>query len=157
MLNSAVSEFRRQLEYKVEAAGGCVVAVDPAYTSQTCCQCGCVDAANRRSQSEFCCVACNHEDNADCNAAKNILNQGRGMCSPNRPRKRPTRVENRKTKVASASLANSSKRETHPISVLVSDDLNVSKSVVSQRVTADQDGDGTEMRCVRRIGLRGLR
>ncbi len=137
MLNSAVSEFRRQLEYKVEAAGGCVVAVDPAYTSQTCCQCGCVDPANRRTQSEFCCVACDHKDNADCNAAKNILNQGRGMCAPNRPRKRPTRVENRKTKMASASLANSSKRETHPISVLVSEDPKVSRSVVSQRDTGD--------------------
>lgn len=119
MLNSAVSEFRRQLTYKAEACGGTVQVVDPAYTSQTCCQCGHVAADNRPSQASFCCTSCGHSENADTNAAKNILKKGRGMCAPNPPRKRQTRVENCKTEVAPVTAAISEKRETHPISVRV--------------------------------------
>ena len=65
--------FRSLLTYKVEARGGMVVAVDPKNTSRTCFVCGHVDAENRRSQAEFRCVQCGHEDNADTNAARNIL------------------------------------------------------------------------------------
>ena len=137
MLNSAASEFRRQLTYKSEAVRGCVLAVGPAYTSQTCCKCGSVDPGNRLTQSDFECVTCGHRDNADCNAAKNILSKGRGMCAPNRPRKRSTCVENRKTKVTSVSLANSAKRETHPISVPFSDTPEESNPVTPQQVAAD--------------------
>lgn len=76
ILDAAWSEFRRQLAYKCEAAGGAVVAVPAAYTSQTCSCCGHVDPANRRSQAEFRCVACGHTLNADVNAARNILARG---------------------------------------------------------------------------------
>jgi putative transposase len=80
-LNRAISdqgwaEFRRQLEYKCAARGGAVVPVNPAYTSQTCSRCGCVDAYNRRTQALFACLACRYSENADINAAKNILAAG---------------------------------------------------------------------------------
>ncbi len=55
-----------------------VVKVSPAYTSRTCHACGHVDAANRKSQSVFECVKCTHRDNADINAALNILAFGNG-------------------------------------------------------------------------------
>ena len=73
LLNQGLYEFRRQLEYKAEKYYGKVIAVDPAYTSQTCNCCGHVSKENRKSQSVFKCVSCGHEDNADVNAAKNIL------------------------------------------------------------------------------------
>ena len=55
-----------------------LIEVDPAYTSQTCRACGHVAAESRRSQSEFECVACGHQGNADVNAALNILARGTG-------------------------------------------------------------------------------
>jgi putative transposase len=64
--------FKGVLEYKTN-----VIKVDPKYTSQTCSECGSVDAASRISQSEFVCTHCGYMSNADVNAAKNIL--GRGM------------------------------------------------------------------------------
>ena len=65
------------LSYKAESAGRIVVTVDPRYTSQTCGECGHVDAGNRVNQAEFCCLACGHSDHADVNAARNILRAGR--------------------------------------------------------------------------------
>lgn len=76
ILDQGWAEFRRQLEYKCAARGGAVVPVNPAYTSQTCSHCGCVDADNRRTQAIFACLACGHSENADVNAAKNILAAG---------------------------------------------------------------------------------
>ncbi|MFA5299626.1 MAG: transposase, partial [Lutibacter sp.] len=64
--------FRDMLSYKTN-----VIRVDPKYTSQTCSECGSVDAESRNSQSEFVCTHCGYKCNADVNAAKNIL--GRGM------------------------------------------------------------------------------
>jgi putative transposase len=77
ILDQGWAEFRRQLEYKCAARGGAVVPVNPAYTSQTCSRCGCVDKANRRAQALFACLACGHTENADANAAHNILAAGR--------------------------------------------------------------------------------
>ncbi|MFD1731945.1 zinc ribbon domain-containing protein [Deinococcus malanensis] len=45
----------------------------PRYTSQRCNACGHTCRENRASQSRFRCVACGHMDNADLNAARNIL------------------------------------------------------------------------------------
>ena len=61
------------LNYKME-----IRKVSPAYTSQTCHQCGHVAKGNRPSQSEFKCAACGHADDADVNAALNILASGNG-------------------------------------------------------------------------------
>ena len=68
--------FRMKLEYKAKLAGKYCVAVNPAYTSQTCSCCGHVDKHSRKSQSEFECVRCGFSANADLNAAINIHNVG---------------------------------------------------------------------------------
>lgn len=61
---------------KAEEAGCCVVLIDPHYTSQTCSSCGHVDKDNRKTQAKFVCLKCGHSENADVNAAKNILGLG---------------------------------------------------------------------------------
>lgn len=76
ILDAAWGEFRRQLEYKLAARGGQVVAVNPAYTSRTCIVCSHEAAENRRTQSVFACVACGHTEHADVHASKNILAAG---------------------------------------------------------------------------------
>ncbi|MFT8827447.1 MAG: transposase [Acetobacter syzygii] len=65
--------FRTLLGYKLADRGGKLVEVPAAYTSQTCSVCGSVDHASRVSQAHFICTACGHTENADINAAKNIL------------------------------------------------------------------------------------
>jgi hypothetical protein len=47
--------------------------VNPAYTSQTCHNCGHTDSESRESQARFRCTRCSHECHADVNAATNIL------------------------------------------------------------------------------------
>ena len=44
----------------------------PAHSSQTCSQCGVVDPKSRKSQAQFLCTSCGHEDNADVNASRVI-------------------------------------------------------------------------------------
>ncbi|MCY4013413.1 MAG: transposase [Gammaproteobacteria bacterium] len=66
--------MRAKLKYKCAT----VVAVNPAYTSQTCAECGHAARANRPSQSEFECASCGHKANADVNAARNIMASGIG-------------------------------------------------------------------------------
>lgn len=93
ILDAAWAEFRRQLEYKTAALGGRVVAIDPAFTSQRCSECGHVDKGNRRTQSAFICLACGHAENADMNAAKNILAAGHAAtaCGEDVRRAKPAR------------------------------------------------------------------
>ncbi|WP_432070360.1 RNA-guided endonuclease InsQ/TnpB family protein [Streptomyces sp. AA1529] len=52
-----------------------LVKVHPAYTSQRCSACGFATGGNRESQSAFVCkaVGCGYRQNADVNAARNIL------------------------------------------------------------------------------------
>jgi putative transposase len=76
ILDQGWGEFRRQLEYKQEWLGGWLLTVPAHHTSQTCSVCGHVAKENRKSQAEFHCVACGHENNADVNAATNILKRG---------------------------------------------------------------------------------
>jgi transposase len=49
--------------------------VNPFMTSQTCSNCGFTEKKNRLSQNEFVCLNCGYSNNADINAAKNILNR----------------------------------------------------------------------------------
>ena len=55
--------------------------VDPKYTSQRCSvkSCGHKAKENRENQAKFLCKKCGHEENADINAAKNILAAGRAV------------------------------------------------------------------------------
>ena len=52
-----------------------VVSVRAAYTSQRCSRCDHTDRRNRKGKA-FACIACGHEDEADINAANNILADG---------------------------------------------------------------------------------
>lgn len=72
ILNVGWHQIEEMLTYKAAR----VVRVNPAYTSQTCASCGTVDSRSRESQARFVCTACGHRDNADRNAAVNILNRG---------------------------------------------------------------------------------
>lgn len=65
-----------RLEHKARYNGSKIIKVNPAFTSQTCNVCGHVAAESRESQARFRCVACKHQDNADVNAATNILAAG---------------------------------------------------------------------------------
>ncbi len=73
ILDAAPSMFLDKLEYKAAWQGKTFVKVNPKHSSQTCSSCGHVDKNNRRSQAIFVCTSCGHQDNADVNAAKNIL------------------------------------------------------------------------------------
>lgn len=70
--NWAFAQLRLFISYKAQREGVRVLTVDPRYTSQRCNRCGHTERANRRTQSDFCCVACDHTSPADINAAKNI-------------------------------------------------------------------------------------
>lgn len=76
MMDASLGEFRRMLEYKARLYGSKVIVVPPHHTSQRCSECGYVSADNRISQSQFHCLSCDHEVNADLNAAINILVAG---------------------------------------------------------------------------------
>lgn len=79
LLDQGWGEFRRQLEYKQLWQGGIVIAVAPRNTSRMCAKCGHTDAGNRTAQEKFKCVACGEAENADLNAARNILAAGRAV------------------------------------------------------------------------------
>jgi len=72
MLDTALGELRRNLEYKC----GRLVEVNPAYTSQRCSECGHTDKENRKTQARFRCVSCGYMSSADTNAAMNIRRLG---------------------------------------------------------------------------------
>lgn len=87
ILEQGWHQFETLLTYKLEAAGGRLVKVNPAYTSQTCCACGSISGEHRESQAVFHCADCGHSAHADTNAALNILRAGkqpasRGLLSP---------------------------------------------------------------------------
>lgn len=65
-------QLRQFVSYKARRVGVPVVFVDPAYTSQTCPTCGCVDKKNRPDQSTFSCIACGYAGFADYIASVNI-------------------------------------------------------------------------------------
>lgn len=79
-LNSAIldqgwGEIKRQLKYKAMYGGGQVVEVSAIHTSQTCNVCKHIAKENRK-RAVFICISCGHKDNADINAAKNIMAVG---------------------------------------------------------------------------------
>ena len=95
ILATGWGQLIQMLEYKADE----VIRVNPRNTSRRCFECGHTDKRNRKSQSKFRCVACNHSDNADANAALNIAYLGykalgtgaagrRGPCPLGRPKTR---------------------------------------------------------------------
>jgi putative transposase len=73
ILDCGWAEWFKQLSYKAAEAGRIFIAVNPRYTSQTCAECGFVHEDNRKTQADFVCLSCGYMDNADHNAAVNIL------------------------------------------------------------------------------------
>lgn len=67
----AYQHLAHRLERLGQAKGFRVFFVNPAYTSQKCPLCGCVNKRNRSGDS-FVCVQCGHQDHADTNGAINI-------------------------------------------------------------------------------------
>ena len=67
-----ISDYKNIMERLCQKKHLSFSTVQPEYTSQRCPNCGCVHKSNRKSQSEFKCVECGHEDNADANASVNI-------------------------------------------------------------------------------------
>ena len=92
ILNVSMYKIREQLEYKSEKSGTTVKAVDPKYTSQTCFMCGHKSASNRKKQDKFICEKCNHQENADVNAAQNILKLGKPSAGVLARRKSPSKA-----------------------------------------------------------------
>jgi putative transposase len=83
-LNKAIreqgwGEFRRQLEYKTRWRGGLLIVVPARNTSLSCSKCSYISRENRKSQARFECGQCGHTENADLNAARNILSAGRAV------------------------------------------------------------------------------
>src|SRR5580698_1555815 len=76
ILDQGWYEFRRQLEYKLRWNGGRLVVVSPRGTSTTCLRCRRSAKENRLSQSQFRCVRCGFEENADLVGAVNVLRAG---------------------------------------------------------------------------------
>ena len=71
----AFGQLRQFIDYKAQLNGISTFVVDPRNTSKQCSECGHIDKANRKTQSEFVCVACGRAENADINAAKNIASR----------------------------------------------------------------------------------
>ena len=68
----------------LECKANQLIAVIPSYTSQTCNACAVAEPGSRCSQAEIRCVACGHVQNADINAARNILASGAGATARRR-------------------------------------------------------------------------
>lgn len=75
IMDASWNQFRQFLTYKAAEAGRKLGLANPAYTTQTCSQCG------HREKKELwdrthCCLACGYSANRDYNAAQNILALG---------------------------------------------------------------------------------
>lgn len=66
-------QLEQFLTYKANALGKHIKHVHPAYTSQTCSNCGRVDKTQRNKNTYKC--VCGHKQHADINAAINIKNK----------------------------------------------------------------------------------
>ena len=95
ILDQGGFEFRRQLEYKRAWNGGMLVAVPPHNTSKTCPSCGHVSADNRKTQVQFLCMRCGHEDNADVVGAIHVLRAGQARlaCGEDVSRAKPAKAQ----------------------------------------------------------------
>lgn len=70
------------LRYKLAWAGGNLVEVSAAYSSQECFACEHVSAKSRKTQAEFVCVACGVREHADLNAARVLLRRANRSVLP---------------------------------------------------------------------------
>jgi len=68
--------FINMLTYKAESASGRVIKVNPKNTSKTCYECGAIKKDLSLRDRVFTCDYCDHVEDRDINAAKNILLRG---------------------------------------------------------------------------------
>ncbi|CAM4105666.1 hypothetical protein NOGI109294_25180 [Nocardiopsis gilva] len=80
----AFARLGQFITYKARRAGVPLVFVDPAYTSQTCAECGHVDKRNRVDQGTFICRGCRVVAHADRNASHNISHRGEAVWNAGR-------------------------------------------------------------------------
>jgi len=80
--NVGLGKLTKYICDKAESAGRKIVKVNPAYTSQTCSDCGFCDNKNR-SGEKFECLNCGIKKHADINAACNVLSKGLEEASKN--------------------------------------------------------------------------
>ncbi|MFE2733390.1 RNA-guided endonuclease InsQ/TnpB family protein [Streptomyces sp. NPDC059349] len=85
----AFAQLGQFIAYKARRAGVPVVFVDPAYTSQQCCECGHIDKKNRASQARFTCRNCGVVAHADRNASHNIARKGQAVWTAGRESRVP--------------------------------------------------------------------
>ena len=85
----AFAQLADFIVYKARRAGVPVVFVDPAYTSQQCCECGHIDKKNRASQALFTCRNCGVVAHADRNASHNIARKGDAVWTAGRESRVP--------------------------------------------------------------------
>lgn len=80
VMDAALGEFRRQLEYKTTRAGKTLVVIDRWYpSSKTCSACGHLLEKLSLSTRAWTCPGCRTRHDRDINAAKNILAAGRAV------------------------------------------------------------------------------
>nr|WP_245755614.1 transposase [Actinopolyspora alba] len=83
VMDAALGEFRRQLEYKTTRAGKTLAVVDRWYpSSKTCSACGHLLPSLTLSTRAWTCPDCGTRHDRDHNAAKNILAAGRAVAGP---------------------------------------------------------------------------
>ncbi|MEU1200335.1 transposase [Streptomyces sp. NPDC005813] len=85
----AFAQLADFIVYKAKRAGVPLVFVDPAYTSQTCAECGHVDKRNRVDQGLFICRGCGVVAHADRNASRNIATRGAAVWTAGRESRVP--------------------------------------------------------------------
>lgn len=79
ILDVAPGALRIRLGVKLAATGGMLLLVPAAHTSQRCNACGHVEAGNRPTRDTFSCLKCQHSEDADLNAARNIRDRAKGL------------------------------------------------------------------------------
>jgi IS605 OrfB family transposase len=73
----AFYQLRQMIEYKAKRNQSTVIAVDPAYTSQTCPKCGHTEKENRNKKKHlFQCKTCGYTSNDDRIGAMNLHQKG---------------------------------------------------------------------------------
>ena len=77
-LNRLISDISwnsliQKIKYKQIQKNKLIRELNPAYSSQRCNKCGSISKNNRKSQSDFSCENCGYTENADLNAADNLL------------------------------------------------------------------------------------
>jgi len=78
ILDCAWGTFFNLLDYKTN-----IIKVEAAYSSQECSVCGNTCKENRKTQSLFECTSCGYTENADYQAALNLLKRGHSLLEAN--------------------------------------------------------------------------